>query len=68
MTNDDNIIEIVESSEKDNSCCVDDNLAFKLTSLALELDKKFDCALDIEFAVTEKGDIKMLQVRANHLK
>jgi len=63
MTNDDNIIEIVESSEKDNSCCVDDNLAFKLTSLALELDKKFDCALDIEFAVTEKGDIKMLQAR-----
>ena len=48
---------------KDDNCCVSDELAVKISEIALELDKKMDCALDIEFGVTAEGDVMILQAR-----
>ena len=64
VTREDGEVEEVRSHGDDNMVCsVSDTLAQQLTHLAMRLDREMNCALDIEFAVTEEGEVKILQAR-----
>ena len=66
VTRQDGEVEEVSSDDSDSDsmvCSVSDSLAEQLTRLAMRLDREMNCALDIEFAVTEEGDIQILQAR-----
>ena len=55
--------EVCEVRVEESECSVSDDLAARLTRVALSLDLKMNCALDIEFAVTRGDEIKILQAR-----
>ena len=61
--NEDGAIQNIESEVADYNCCMSDEDACRLAKIALELDKEMNSALDIEFALTREGDIKILQAR-----
>ena len=60
---DDGNMEEIRSVEEDGTCCLTDDQAYRLAKLATGLDQQMNCALDIEFALTDSGDIKILQAR-----
>ena len=60
---DDGDIEEIKTSAKNDKFCLSEAQACRLAKLAAGLDKKLNCALDIEFALTGAGDVKILQAR-----
>ena len=56
------IVEVRRDSA-DQTCCLTDHEALTLAALALALDRELNLALDIEFCLTEGGEVRLLQAR-----